>query len=694
MIAAPALERRPRIALAGNPNAGKTTLFNALTGASARTGNYPGVTVERRVGVWQLPGGREVEVVDVPGTYSLSARSPEEQVAVDTVLPPEGGASPDAVIVVADAGALERHLYLAQQIVDAGVPVVLALNLMDEARRAGVQIDVGGLATALGVAAVPVVATKGEGVPELAAAVGQAIDAELGAPTPEPVDDIVEPYLAPIEAWLREHGPEEPAAAIRARALWALLSIGDDELDHVDPGLRRVVLDAQARAEAADVNLDRAIIAGRYARIDDHMRFVVSASSERGPSWTDRIDGALTHPVLGMVVFALVMLVLFETLFRWSDPLIGGIEEAVGFTQTLVSGWLPEGPLRGLLVDGVIAGVGNVIVFVPQIGLLFAFIAILEDSGYLARVAFVIDRLMRGVGLHGKAFVPLLSGFACAIPAVMATRTIENRKDRLVTMLALPLMSCSARLPVYALVIAIVFPANERVGFVSVGALVLFSMYALSVGSTLGAAAVLRRTVLKGPRPALVLELPPYRWPAPRNVLTSVWRRVKDFLVDAGTIILAITVILWAMLSYLKDDSVSARFEDLRAEAAAQLEGEALRGARGGARRAGGGRADALQRRRSRRALHRARPRAARLRLAHRHRSHRLVRGPRGAREHARHRLGHRRRLRGERAASRRAAERAPRRRDAALHAAHRHRADGLLRPRRAVHEHHRGGAA
>jgi len=299
-------------------------------------------------------------------------------------------------------------------------------------------------------------------------------------------------------------------------------------------------------------------------------------ADEARPTASERLDRVLTHPVLGLAAFALVMLLLFEALFAWSDPLIGLIEEGVVLAQGLASGLLPEGPLRDLVTDGVIAGVGNVVVFVPQIALLFVFVTVLEDSGYLARVAFVIDRVMRGVGLHGKAFVPLLSGFACAIPAVMATRTIESRRDRLLTMLAVPLMSCSARLPVYALVIAVVFDADRRVlGFLSVGALVLFAMYGLSVTMTLLAAAVMRRTILRGPRPPLLLELPPYRWPTVRNVVTAVWGRTRSFLVDAGTIILAITIILWALLSYPKPDEVLTRFAAERAEATEQLSGEA-----------------------------------------------------------------------------------------------------------------------
>ena len=579
MSAAPRLEaRRIRVALAGNPNAGKTTLFNALTGSSARTGNYPGITVDRRAGRWRIAGEVEAELFDVPGTYSLSARSPEEQVAVDAVLPPDGP-PPDVVVVVADATTLGRHLYLAQQIADAGLPTVLALNMMDEARSAGVLIDEEALAASMGVTVVPIVASRREGLERLREAVAARLE-DRGPPrAPEPLEGSLAADVAEVEETLGKTRPDDAAPELRARALWALLSLGEDELEHVPQALRETVARVQERAREQGRDVDREIIEGRYARIDACVREAVREPSGREGfrRWTDRIDAVLTHPVLGVLAFALVMYLLFEALFAWSDPAISLIEAVVGWVQDGVTGVLPPGPLEGLLVDGVVAGVGNVVVFVPQIALLFLFIAVLEDSGYLARVAFVIDRVMRGVGLHGKAFVPLLSGFACAVPAVMATRTIENRRDRLVTMLALPLMSCSARLPVYALVIAVVFPSGHRVGGIfSLGALVLFAMYGLSVASTLGAASVMRRTVLKGPRPPLVLELPPYRMPGARNVVSAVWRRVKAFLVDAGTIILAITIILWALLSFPKSDEVRARFEHERAEASASLEGDAL----------------------------------------------------------------------------------------------------------------------
>jgi ferrous iron transport protein B len=346
----------------------------------------------------------------------------------------------------------------------------------------------------------------------------------------------------------------------------------------VDPELRATVREVRARAAEQGRELDGEIVAARYARIDALLLRALRGGSE-APRLTERLDRVLTHRVSGFLIFVAVMLVVFQALFAWAEPAMGFIEERVADLQLLASAVLPEGPLRSLLVDGVIAGVGNVVVFVPQIALLFLSIAFLEDSGYLARVAFVIDRMMGGVGLHGKAFVPMLSGFACAIPAVMATRTIESRRDRLLTMLVLPLMSCSARLPVYVLITATVFEAGRPVlGFLSAGALALLSLYLLSVAAALASAAVLRRTLLRGPRPALVLELPPYRMPQPRNLMLSTWQPVRRFLIEAGTIILSLTIVLWALLSYPNDPDSAARFAAERtriAEQAPEAEREA-----------------------------------------------------------------------------------------------------------------------
>lgn len=556
--------RAPLVLLAGNPNSGKTTLFNRLTGARAKVANYAGVTVSKLSGRLDLPGVGEVELVDLPGTYSLSARSPEEQIAADAVL--GRGPRPDAVVIVSDATALARNLYLALQVLETEVPVLVALTMMDEARAAGHLVDVARLSQRLGVPVLPLAIPRGEGQAELLAALAELLrGAPQGARLTTPLDGLLATDVAEVSAAVKDSLGSRDDAQARALALWALLSVGDDDLRGIPEALRAVVTRVRTRAEQAGRNLDLEIVAARYASLDA----VVAEVCRPAPSrrFSERVDGVLTHPVWGLASFALVMLLGFQALFSGAEPAVRLIERAVGWTQASLEAGLPAGPFTSMLSQGVVAGVGNVITFVPQIALLFVFIGLLEDSGYLARVAFVIDRVMGGVGLNGKAFVPMLSGFACAIPAVLATRTLESRRDRLLTMLVVPLMSCSARLPIYLLVVATVFDAERRVlGLVSLGALMLLSMYALSVLATLSAAAVLRRTLVRAPRPALVLELPPYRRPLLANLGASVWQQVRAFLVDAGTLILALTVLLWALLSYPRDAATEQRFERQRAQ--------------------------------------------------------------------------------------------------------------------------------
>ena len=562
------LTRVPRVLVAGNANSGKTTVFNALTGAHAQVSNYPGVTVTRSSRRVTLPGGSPAEIIDLPGTYSLSAHAPDEQVTVDEVLG-RCGPRPDVVVVVVDAGALERGLYLVLQIAETGVPVVVALNMIDEASAAGHDLDAASLGDWLGATVVPTVASREEGLDALREAIAASLrrlprgDCIWTGLPPQ-----AENEAATVERVLAEEQFADTPAARRAWAIWSLLSLETD--DGAETGLplsaRQTVETIRRSAHEARRSLDEEIIAARYRWIETVVSDVRTVAREDTRKWTDRLDAVLTQRVSGIGVFAAVMFVLFEALFTWSEPLIEVIETATTWLQTGVVAVLPPGILADLMVDGVISGVGNVVVFVPQIAMLFLFIAFLEDFGYLARVAFVIDRLMGRVGLHGKAFVPMLSGFACAIPAVMATRTIESRRDRLITMLTLPMVSCSARLPVYALVTAVVFAGDQRLfGILSVGAVVLFSMYALSVVATLGAAAVLRRTVLKGPRLPLVLELPPYRMPVWRNVLLTTWQRVRKFLVDAGTIILTMTIILWALLTFPQSAEITERYDAARA---------------------------------------------------------------------------------------------------------------------------------
>jgi ferrous iron transport protein B len=547
---------RPLVLVAGNPNSGKSTLFNALTGAHVKVSNYPGVTVSRTTALVQIPGFGPADLVDLPGTYSLSARSRDEQVAVDAVLG-RGGQRPDAVLIVVDATALSRNLYFVNEVLETGAHVIVALNMVDEARASGIEIDVQRLAVRLGAPVVPIVARTGENLPGLLAALGTALGAPRrlapAVPLPEAARHDVDELSSIVE---REMHADHATA--RAWAMWVLLSVDEhapDDLAGITPAVRAAARRITQDAAEKGRNIDLEIIGARYQRVDAIVAETVQHRRTSTTSWTDRVDGVLTHRVFGVVVFLAVMLALFQALFSWSEPLIALVQDSVATLQNVVARTMPPGPFTDLLTDGVIAGVGNVLAFVPQIGLLFLFIGLMEDVGYLARVAFVIDRVMGRVGLHGKSFVPMLSGFSCAVPAVMATRTLESRTDRMLTMAVLPLMSCSARLPVYVLVIATVFSPGLRVfGFASAAAVTLLAMYLLSVAAALTAAAVLRRTVLKGPRPTLMLELPPYRRPVMRVLLETTWRQVRSFLVDAGTTILALTIIVWAVLSYPRLD--------------------------------------------------------------------------------------------------------------------------------------------
>jgi ferrous iron transport protein B len=544
--------RPPLVALAGNPNTGKTALFNRLTGGRGRVGNYPGVTVERLEGEWRLGGGgARARLLDVPGTYSLNARSEEERIALKSLTGLGSGQAPDLVLCVLDATQLHRNLYLAVQLLELEVPLVIAVNLADVLEAQGRALDTDAMSAALGVPVVAVSARTGAGIERLTEAVRQTL-----ATPPEPAPWVWEPHDGPVGADLDavvealpadwRSGPPRRAEAV---ALWSLLSIDSaDELRGIPDSLRAHVADRHAAAASSGRSIDEEVVAGRYGWIETHLERFLPPATDRGPSPTRRIDGLLLHPFLGFPLFVGLMAVLFQSLFTWSDPMIGAIEQAFGWLGARVADWMPDGMLESLVVDGLIAGVGGVLVFLPQILLLFLFIAVMEDTGYMARVAFLMDRIMRSVGLHGRAFVPMLSGFACAIPAVMATRTIERERDRVLTMLVVPLMTCSARLPVYTLMIAALFPAGDTAGW-SRG-LAMTGMYLLSTVTALVAAAVIGRTVLKGARPPLVIEMPPYRLPQVASVLRTMYERSAVFVREAGTVILVCTLALWALLSF------------------------------------------------------------------------------------------------------------------------------------------------
>ena len=561
-------QRTAFVALAGNPNTGKTALFNRLTGLRAKVGNYPGVTVERREAELELGDAASgtactVRLVDVPGTYSLNARSADEEIAMRVLagLDTEQGA-PSAVVVVLDGTQLERNLYLALAVIALDVPVLVAVNMADALEREGKRLDLARLEQELGVPAVAVSALRGTGFDELRAKLAELLEhPERGRPggrvTVDDTDllaDLDEIGAHVPESWMRDPAGEpavgtESGRRRRALALWALQSVDeDDELRCVPAELRSAVEVVQRRHAAADHAPDEAVITARYRWIEERMpRFVVSPDDPRR-SLTDRIDAVLLSPWIGFPLFLAAMTVLFESIFSWADPMIGAIEGAVAWLGARIAGILPDGLFESFLVDGVIAGVGGVLVFLPQIVLLFLLIGLMEDTGYLARVAHLTDRLMRAVGLHGRAFVPMLSGYACAIPAVMATRTMERQRDRLLTMMVVPLMSCSARLPVYTLLIAAMVPVGSTAGWSRGGLLV--GMYLFSTAMALACAFVLGRTVLRGPRVPLLLELPAYRRPQLLALLRRVWERAMLFVKGAGGVILACTIALWFLLSF------------------------------------------------------------------------------------------------------------------------------------------------
>ncbi|MEO6907436.1 MAG: ferrous iron transport protein B [Abditibacteriaceae bacterium] len=539
------------IALAGNPNAGKTTVFNALTGMRQKVGNYPGVTVEKKEGLCKLLNKQEVTILDIPGTYSLSPKSPDEEIARDVLLGLSPGiALPDAVVVVVDSSNLERNLYLATQILELGFPTIIALNMGDVAKAAGKRVDAVQLSKELGTPIVEMIALRGKGLPELR----EMLQTVGDAPTP-PELKLVSP-LKEAHAELTEKlttvgaGNEHAAQGIALRLLCS--NLRDSQIQY---RFGDVILDAykNLREELPLAKAGAAEAGARYVMLGEIVRRATHTDDKvLSHSFSDKADAILTHKVWGMLCFALITLFVFQAIFSWANVPMDLIQDAIAAFGGFVQTHMADGPLRDLLVNGIIAGVGAVVVFVPQIMILFFFIGILEDSGYMARAAFIMDRLMAKVGLHGRAFIPLMSSFACAIPGIMATRTIASRRDRMTTILIAPLMACSARIPVYTLMIATFIPAAKIAGILSLRAAVMFSLYTLGVLVAMAAAFVFRRTIFKGSQPVLMLELPPYKIPSWRNVFITMWDRASQFLTRAGTVILAISIILWAMLSYPK----------------------------------------------------------------------------------------------------------------------------------------------
>lgn len=553
------LSRTARVLLVGNPNSGKTTLFNALTGMRQKVGNYPGVTVEKKVGALADAGGLKVELHDLPGLYSLTARSLDEQIAVAEIT--AWPSPPDLIVVVADATNLERNLYLAAQILDLGLPALLVLNMIDEAARHAIHIDRAGLERKLGVAVLPASAKKGTGVAAIRAAIFTALQpAAESTPGVWQIPTPLAQACQPVAGWFQENG-----AMDRRRAIAEALRVISDEsglqrwVKHpCISELRRLVNTSRATLEQQHLPWRQTEAAARYAWLDQLIAENVRHGSASRLVRSEKIDRVLTHRLLGPLILVAVLLLMFQTIFTWAEIPMALIEDFFAWLQEGVAAALPQGVLADLLINGAIAGVGAVIVFLPQILLLVFFLALLEESGYLARAAFMLDRFMARIGLQGHSVIPLLSSFACAIPGIMAARTIKNPQDRLITILVAPLMSCSARLPVYTLMIGAFIPNVPLLGFLSLQGVTLFAMYLLGIVTALTAAYLFKRFLIKGHAQAFVMELPAYRMPSPRTVLWQMYERAKLFVVNAGQVILAISIVLWFLASYPKSTTPAA----------------------------------------------------------------------------------------------------------------------------------------
>jgi ferrous iron transport protein B len=556
-------DARSIIAVVGNPNTGKSTLFNVLTGLRQKTANYPGVTVERHTGTLKLAGG-EATLIDVPGAYSLTAHSPDELVSTDVLLGKiPGEPAPDAVLIVVDATNLRRNLFMATQVMELGLPVVVALNMVDLAHNRGIDINAGLLAEKLETPVIAVAATHKQGIAELKQALQQAVSQSKSEPRtflPE-----IRAAGTALQAEIHHHSGISLSVQETERTLIDKGGAIEARLLAQAPQCAEILQDARDKLGSGAASVAALEAVGRYTWIDR----VVEGVEHRGKSRqsvADLIDRITSHPLLGAILFLVVMATVFQAVFSWAGPLMDMIDSATAVLSAVVAGILPEGALASLIVDGVIAGVGSVVIFLPQILILFAFIIFLEDSGYMARAAFLMDRLMRACGLSGQSFIPMLSSFACAVPGIMATRVIPDPRDRLATMLAAPFMTCSARLPVYALLIAAFIPDITWYGVFNLQGLVLLGLYLLGIVGGILTALVMKRFALKGPTPTFLIEIPPYRWPNLKSMAIRLIDRGRIFLYRAGTIIFTVAVVVWALVYFprpqaLLDDYAAQRTE-------------------------------------------------------------------------------------------------------------------------------------
>jgi ferrous iron transport protein B len=541
------MSRQFKIALVGNPNSGKTTLFNILTGLNQKVANFPGVTVDKKTGSCdftdpELQSGFTAEVIDLPGTYSLYPKSIDEGIPFKVLCDIKDESHPDLTVIVADASNLKRSLFLCTQVIDLGKPVILALNMMDQVAARGQRLDIKGLEAGLGIPVFGLNARKKEGIRELKKGIIRSLES-LRAPAgftdiAAKADEAIRIIRDRIEV------SSDYAAFLIANNLeyTSFFQIREPGLSYIEGELRH--------ASFSSKKLQAMETLERYTRIGKITDACLIGAGSARRSLTRRFDRLLTHRIFGFIFFLLIMFLLFQAVFAWSEYPMEIVEEGFLLLNRKLELLLPEGILRDLLLNGILAGLGGIIVFIPQIALLFAFIGILEDTGYMARVSFIMDKMMRRFGLNGKSVIPLISGVACAVPAIMATRTIQNRRERILTIMVTPLMSCSARIPVYTLLIGLVIPERTVYGFVNLQGLVLMLLYLLGFVAAIASAWILKFVVLSRERSYFIMEMPVYRMPRWSNIGYTILEKVKIFLFDAGKIIIAISVVLWVLSSY------------------------------------------------------------------------------------------------------------------------------------------------
>ncbi|MBT1704204.1 ferrous iron transport protein B [Chryseosolibacter indicus] len=549
--------KRQKIALLGNPNAGKSSLFNHLTGLNQKIGNFPGVTVDKKSGICSLPDQSIVEIVDLPGIYSIYPRSLDEQIVAEILLDHHSASTPDKIVVIADATNLKRSLLLVTQIIDIGLPVILALNMMDLAVKSGISYDLKALSSKLGIPVIPINARNGIGLEELKRAFLQPL-----APSPKPIFSVwddAKPAVQELREKLKVDNDYEAYQFLEQPKSLKFLSASDQ---HVVGAIRTGYNFFPGKFQGAET-------IQRYSIIQDLLNQVTLKQGDNSwKQYSNKLDKILTHKVWGYVIFFGLLFLIFQSIFAWATLPMDMIDTLFADFSGFVKNALPEGPLTSLIAEGIIPGIGGILIFIPQIAILFAFIAILEESGYMARVVFLMDKIMRKFGLNGKSVVPLMSGVACAIPAIMATRTIDNWKERTITIFVTPLISCSARLPVFTILIALIIPPDRAIGFFNLQGLALMGLYLLGFVAAIGSAWVMKLLIKVKERSFLIMELPAYRVPRWSNVGYTIVEKTKAFVFEAGKVILAISIVLWVLASYGPGDRLENARETVLSQSA------------------------------------------------------------------------------------------------------------------------------